>query len=165
VTSVVINDGSAQRSLVRSITITFDMPVTFDPGAFGLARVGGGLPTLTRTVTQANGQTTVVLTFGGSGTLFGSLGDGDWALRVYGSRVHRADLRAAVMGPGSVDRFHRLFGDADGDGDVDDNDRAAFNTAFGQTDAASLATFDFNRDGAVDTADRSWFDRRFGRKI
>ena len=36
VTSVVINDGSAQRSLVRSITITFDMPVTFDPGAFGL---------------------------------------------------------------------------------------------------------------------------------
>ena len=36
--SVVINDGSAQRSMVNSLTITFDRVVTFDPGAFGLQR-------------------------------------------------------------------------------------------------------------------------------
>ena len=35
------NDGSAQRSLIRSITITFDTLVTFDAGAFRLVRAGG----------------------------------------------------------------------------------------------------------------------------
>ena len=36
--SVVVNDGSAQRSMVNSLTVTFDREVTFDPGAFELAR-------------------------------------------------------------------------------------------------------------------------------
>ena len=36
VESVVINDGSAQRSMVNSLTVTFDRVVTFDPGAFSL---------------------------------------------------------------------------------------------------------------------------------
>jgi hypothetical protein len=35
VESVVVNDGSAQRSMVNSLTVTFNGPVTLDPGAFG----------------------------------------------------------------------------------------------------------------------------------
>ena len=38
VESVVVNDGSAQRSMVKSLTVTFDRVVTFDPGAFALER-------------------------------------------------------------------------------------------------------------------------------
>src|SRR5262249_34043534 len=36
VDSVVLNDGSAQRSMVTSLTVTFDRVVTLDPGAFEL---------------------------------------------------------------------------------------------------------------------------------
>ena len=165
VTGVVINDGSAQRSLIRSITVTFDTLVTFDAGAFVLVRAGGTIPTLTRQVTQANGQTQVVLTFSGAGTYAGSLGDGNWTLRVFRARVHRADYRPSVMETDSVTTFSRLFGDADGNHTVDAADQAAFDAAFGQTDALSLATFDFDHDGDVDAADRTQFNRRFGKTI
>ena len=165
VTSVVINDGSVQRSLVRSITITFDTLVTFDPGAFSLVRTGGLVPTLTRKVTQASGETQVVLTFSGLGTYARSLIDGDWTLRILKSRVHRADYRPAIMETASVTACHRYFGDSDGDRDVDAFDRAAFDAAFGQTDGTSLTTFDFDHDGDVDQADLNRFDKRFGKTI
>jgi hypothetical protein len=165
VTGVVVNDGSAQRSLVRSITVTFDTPVTFDAGAFLLVRAGGTIPTLTRQVTQVNGQTQVVLSFSGAGTYAGSLADGSWTLRVFRGRVHRADYRPAIMDADAVTAFHRLFGDADGDRDLDAADQAAFDAAIGQTDGLSLATFDFDRDGDVDAADRTQFDKRFGRTV
>jgi sugar lactone lactonase YvrE len=38
VESVVVNDGSAQRSKVNSVTVTFDRPVSFDAGAFQLRK-------------------------------------------------------------------------------------------------------------------------------
>ena len=40
VASVVVNDGSAQRSMVNSLTVTFDRAVTLDPGAFELSPAG-----------------------------------------------------------------------------------------------------------------------------
>ncbi|HKB01684.1 MAG TPA: Ig-like domain-containing protein, partial [Gemmataceae bacterium] len=165
VQSVAINDGSVQRSLIRSITVTFDTLVTFDAGAFSLVRAGGTVPTLSRQVTQENEQTQVVLTFSGAGTQFRSLADGDWTLKMFRTRVHRADYRPAIMESPSVTTFHRLFGDVDGDRDVDATDRTAFEAAFGQTDGLSLATFDFDRDGDVDAADRTQFDRRIGHVI
>jgi hypothetical protein len=165
VKSVVFNDGSAQRSIIRSITVTFDTLVTFDTGAFRLTRTGGGSPSITRTISQVNGETVVVLTFSGSGTIYRSLSDGKWTLTIFGTRVHRADDRTVVMPANYVNSFHRLFGDSDGDRDVDATDQAAFNAAFGHTDAASLATFDFDRDGDVDANDRNRFNKRFGTSI
>jgi hypothetical protein len=166
VESVVINDGSAQRSIIRSITITFDTLVTFDTGAFSLVRTSGGAPSRVATITQVNGKTVVVLSnFGGSGAIYGSLADGLWTLKVVGARVHRADDRTATMAADSVTGFHRYFGDSDGDRDVDSTDQTAFNAAFGRTDAASLATFDFDHDGDVDSADRNRFNKRFGHSI
>src|SRR5204862_945718 len=43
VESAVVNDGSAQRSMVTSLTVTFDRLVTVDPGAFELRQQGGSL--------------------------------------------------------------------------------------------------------------------------
>ena len=165
VQSVVINDGSIQRSIIRSITITFDTLVTVDNGAFTLVRGDGLSPAKTRTVTTVNGESAVTLTFSGSGTAYGSLGDGIWTLKVLRSRIHRADDRTVVMDADYASTFHRFFGDSDGDRDVDDTDQAAFNSAFGHTDAASLATFDFDHDGDVDAADRNKFNKRFGHTI
>ena len=165
VQSVVINDGSAQRSLIRSITITFDSLVSLDPGAFVVARVGGGLPKLTWQVADVNDQTTVVLSFDKSGTTFGSLKDGNWALRVRHGRVHRADYRPVILSANRIERFHRYFGDSDGDRDVDAIDQANFNNAFGHTDALSLARFDYDGNGIVDSADQTQFNKRFGHHI
>ena len=165
VESIVINDGSAQRSNVRSITVTFNTVVALDALPFGLARTGGGTPTVSQQVTNANGKTTVVLTFSGSGTQYGSLKDGTWTFRVRALRVHRADDPTVTMPADVVKTFHRFFGDADGDRDVDAADRTAFLAAMGQTTPAALSTFDFDGDGDVDAADQTQFGRRYGRRI
>jgi VCBS repeat-containing protein len=165
VKSVVINDGSAQRSMVRSVTVTFDSLVTLDAGAFTLVRTGGGRPTLTTRVSQANGQTSVVLTFSGTRTAYGSLGDGSWTLTVVAAKVHSAADPTLVMAANRVTQFHRLYGDSDGDRDVDATDKAAFSAALGKTDAASLATFDYNTDGLINGTDQSQFNKRYGKRI
>lgn len=165
VKSVVVNDGSAQRSNVRSVTVTFDALVTLDTGAIYLVRGDGTYPTVTPQTTQANGETTVVLTFRGAGTLAGLLTDGNWSLVVRAARVHRLDLPSVVMAAGVTEKFHSLYGDSDGNRTVDASDRSAFQSAVGQTDAASLATFDSDGDGDVDAADQVQFDKRFGRRI
>jgi hypothetical protein len=165
VKSVVFNDGSAQRSLIRSITVTFDTLVTFDANAFSVVRTNGTRPTLTRTISQVNGETRVVLTFSGNGTNARSLSDGLWTLKVVGARVHRLDNPAVVMAADSVTTFHRFFGDSDGDRDVDATDKVAFDAAFGQTTPAALSAFDVDRDGDVDGVDRNAFNKRFGKSL
>jgi hypothetical protein len=54
-----------------------------------------------------------------------------------------------------------LFGDSDGDGDVDANDFAAFRSAFG----GSSAIFDFDGDGVVGANDFAKFRSNFGLTI
>src|SRR4051812_16709489 len=47
VQSIAINDGSAQRSMVDGVTVTFDQPVALDAGAIGLVgRNGAGSGTI-----------------------------------------------------------------------------------------------------------------------
>jgi hypothetical protein len=60
--------------------------------------------------------------------------------------------------------FFRLFGDADGNGHVDEQDRDLFRSAFKTTagDAGYLWYFDFDGDGNVDGLDNGQFNRRFG---
>lgn len=84
---------------------------------------------------------------------------------VRAARVHRLDLPAVVMAAGVTERFHRLYGDGDGNRTVDASDRSAFQSAVGQTDAASLTAFDYDGDGDVDAADQVQFDKRFGRRV
>jgi hypothetical protein len=170
VESVVLNDGSAQRSMVNSVTVTFSGAAILDPGAIELRRQDGSLIGAQLSISLRNGKTVAVLSFSGSEFVGGSLADGNYTLTVRADRVHdRWGRELDGDGDGSaggdhVDSFFRLFGDRDGDGDVDGQDRELFRSAFGKHagEAGYLWYFDFDGDGDVDGRDNGQFSRRFG---
>jgi len=171
VESVVVNDGSDQRSMVNSLTVTFDRVVTLDPGAFELRGEGGDVSGVTIETSVVGGRTLAVLTFTGPGIVGSSLADGTYTLTIRGDRVRDLvgrELDGDLDGNGGGDRvdgFHRLFGDSDGDGDVDSLDRGRFRSAFGTiaADADYLWYFDFDGDGDLDGRDNGQFNRQYGR--
>ena len=87
-------------------------------------------------ISLVGGKTVAVLTFAGPEFVGGSLADGSYTLTVRADRVHdRWGRELDGDGDGSaggdrVDGFFRLFGDSDGDGDVDWLDRDLFRSAF-----------------------------------
>jgi hypothetical protein len=171
VESVVVNDGSAQRSMVNSVTVTFDGAAVLDPGAIELRRQDGSLVEAQVATSLLGGKTVAVLTFAGPGFVGGSLADGGYTLTVRADRVHdRWGRELDGDGDGSaggdrVDGISRLFGDAEGDGDVDAQDRDHFRPAFGTAagEPGYLWFFDFDGDGDVDGLDNGQFHRRFRR--
>jgi hypothetical protein len=170
VESVVVNDGAAQRSMVNSITVTFGGSVVLDPGAIELRRQDGSLVNAEFNISLVSGKTVTVLTFAGPGFVGGSLADGSYTLTILADHVHdRWGRELDGEGDGSaggdrVDGFFRLFGDSDGDRDVDWLDRDLFRSAFGKSagEAGYLWYFDFDGDGDVDGLDNGQFNRRFG---
>ena len=166
--SVIVNDGSSQRSMVESLTITFDRLVTFDSDAFALQRSDGTLVNFDLASTDVSGQTASILTFSGSNIIGGSLADGNYVLTIRGERIRDGvgrQLDADTDGNGGGDRtveFFRLFGDGDGDGDLDNLDRQLFRAAFEAGDENYLWFLDFDGDGDVDGRDNGQFNRRFG---
>src|SRR5262249_12872599 len=88
VASVVVNDGSAQRSRGTSLTVTFSTVVTLDPGAFALVGQDGGAIQLTVAQAVVDGHSVDTLTFSGAGIIGGSLADGQYTLTVHGGLVH-----------------------------------------------------------------------------
>jgi hypothetical protein len=170
VESVVINDGSAQRSMVNSITVTFDGPAVLDPEAIEFHRQDGTMVNFKLDVSTVGGKTVAALTFAGPEFVGGSLADGRYTLMVRSDRVHDRWGREldgdgnSVAGGNRSDSLFRLFGDSDGDGDVDGLDRDLFRSAFNKSagEAGYLWYFDFDGDGDVDGLDNGQFNRRFG---
>jgi hypothetical protein len=170
VESVVLNDGSAQRSMVNSVTVTFSGAAILDPGAIELRRQDGSLVGAQLNISLQNGKTVAVLSFSGSEFVGGSLADGTYTLTVLADRVHDRWGREldgdgdGLAGGDHVETFFRLFGDSDGDGDVDGQDREFFRSAFGKRagEAGYLWYFDFDGNGDVDGRDNGQFNRRFG---
>src|SRR4029453_14842250 len=161
VESVVLNDDSAQRSMVSSLTVTFDGAAVLDPGAIELRRSDGSLVDAQMSFSLLGGKTVALLNFAGGGFIGGSLADGSYTLAVLAARAP-ARWGRELDGDGDdsaggdrVDAFFRLFGDSDGDGDVDGLDRDRFRSAFKTSagDAGYLWYFDFDGDGDVDGRD------------
>jgi hypothetical protein len=169
VAGVAVNDGSAQRSMVNSLTVTFDGEVTIDAGAFELSREDGSLVELSVATSVVDGRTVAVLTFAGPDVVGGSLADGSYTLAIRAGSVHDRFGRAldgdgdGAAGGDRADGLFRLFGDADGDGDVDGADREVFRAAFEPTSggAGYVWYFDSDGDGDVDGLDNGQFNRRF----
>jgi hypothetical protein len=188
VQSVVINDGSAQRSMVTKVTVTFSTQVTIDAGAFQLIQAvpfGGGFlgagdvsTLLNVALATVNGRTVATLTFAGAAgyggpVIAGSLPDGQYTLTTRSDRIHDSVSGAVLDGTGNgmpsdrVDHFFRLFGDATGDGKVDNTDLAAFRMAYrSRRGMANYRDyFDYNGDGVIDSVDYFQFMRRLGTHI
>jgi hypothetical protein len=169
VESVVVNDGSAQRSMVHSLTVTFGGAVVLDPGAIELRRQDGTPVNFQLAVAVVGGKSVAVLTFAGSEFIGGSLADGNYVLTV--RAVHdRWGRELDGDGDGSAggdrsDGFFRLFGDGDGDRDGDLRDLQQFFGALGHQkgDSRYLWYFDVNGDDRVGVIDLVAFARRLGR--
>ena len=183
VESVVINDGSAQRSMVTSIIVMFNTVVTIDDlaAAFQVVNRAGGSPVgLIPSLSEVGGKTVVTLAFSGAGVVGGSLADGNYLLKVYADKVHASGLALDgngdgtpndnfIYGAAAADKFFRLFGDQDGDRDVDATDRFRFLSAQGKTrgQAGYLWYFDYDNDGDVDSVgiDLDQFNLHYGKKL
>jgi hypothetical protein len=173
-----VNDGSAQRSRVTSLQVTFSTVVTFaaaPAAAFTLTRTSDGAAvTFTAAAATVAGRTVVSLSgFTGAATEFGSLADGRYTLTALASQItaNGQGLDGNEDGTpgddytfGSAQGLFRYFGDVTGDGVVNGADFALFRTAFGTTagNPAYLWYLDFDGDGAVNGADFGPFRSRFG---
>jgi hypothetical protein len=171
--SIVINDGNAQRSRLKSLTVTFNAIVAIDAGAFEVLKngIGGGLVDILVTAMIVNNRTVATLTFSGSFTEGNSLKDGEYQLTVRGDRIRDSAASVWLDGDGdgfsggnrvfgalAADKFFRKFGDSDGDRDVDSLDLFRFRQASAN---AYRWYFDFDDDGDSDSADLLQFRRRY----
>ncbi len=117
-----------------------------------------------------DGKTVDVLTFTDSDVLGGSLADGNYTLTICADCIRDAAGRRldgdgdGRMGGDRVDRFFRLYGDSDGDRDVDLHDLNRFLSTFGrrQGDPHYLWYLDVNGDDRVGLIDLPAFVRRLG---
>jgi uncharacterized repeat protein (TIGR01451 family) len=162
-----VNDGSAQRSMVTSLTVTFAGHEDLAAGAFTLTTAAGasvGMRTLTRDI---NGQTVVLIQFTDPTLVGGSLADGQYNLVIDGSKIHD-QTGAAYNGGGTLtESFFRLFGDSNGDRKVDNTDLTAFQAAMRSMygTAPYLWYLDYTQDCTVDAASYSQFMLRYGQSI
>jgi hypothetical protein len=157
VSSVVVNDGSAQRSRVTEFTVTFDKLMTLGTGAITLTGPGSvTVPVIVTTTGSTATQTVVRVTFP-------PLADGRYTVRVNASQtldpINRpldGDANGTPGGDYTIS-LHRLFGDADGDATVTASDFLAFRLAF----LTNNPTFDADGDGQVTANDFQAFRLRY----
>ncbi|GIW76707.1 MAG: hypothetical protein KatS3mg104_1770 [Phycisphaerae bacterium] len=155
--SVVLNDGSAQRSTVETLEVNFQQPVGMDPGALEI-RDRNNQP-ITFNLIPVNGGTTYQVRF------TDSLPDGYYTFTLNGLKV-RNDY-GQKLSVNYTGTFHRLFGDSDGDGDVDYNDYSRFRIGYGTTfsQPAYRTYFDWDKDGDIDHLDFQPFYSRYQKQI
>jgi len=183
VTSVLVNDGAVHRSMVKSVTVTFDQLVTIDAGALSVWRrgPGGGQVGVTVSLNEVDRKTVAKLTFSGQYVEGGgSLADGNYELRIDGSKIRSQgngmDLDGDrdgtpggqhVFGAREADAFYRMFGDIDGNRNVDFLDFFAFRRTFGKSvgHADYDSRFDWDGNGNVDFVDFYQFRGRFGKRL
>ena len=168
VVDVAIDDGTDQRSMIRSLTVSFDGIVDTPASAFTLTNLGKQNSPSDTEVTSLSVQRQVVgmqtiatITFGAGPSVIerasgNSLADGEFRLDIAGAQITTTGGGPAmasnyVLGDDATDEFYRLFGDSDGDGDTDFDDFAnaflpAFGTGIGSSNFKSFMDFDGDND-------------------
>jgi hypothetical protein len=174
--SLMINDGSPQRSRVTSLTVRFDQVVTFagtPAAAFSVSGLNGGVTLGVDTVTLSSPtQTVALITFSGGNTTAGSLNDGNYTFTIIASQVSgpggQFDGNGNGVGGDSFSfGFFRLYGDFNGDRSVTAADFAVFRLAYGalSNDDNYLWYADLDGNGSISAADFNEFRIRYGMSI
>ncbi|MEO1524055.1 MAG: choice-of-anchor D domain-containing protein [Planctomycetota bacterium] len=189
VSDILVNGGGDSRSQVSSVKVIFNRIVEEGPlnQAFSITNLDTGVSVglvLDQIVTVdnhteldllfASGESVTELQNGST-----TLNDGNYQLQVFGSAI-QSTIGSDVIplmedvyfgGDGTnvvnTDFFFRLFGDLDGDRDVDGIDYARFADAFGSTTGSATynAAADFELDGDVDGVDYGNFGQNFLKTI
>ncbi|QDV41385.1 hypothetical protein Enr13x_12230 [Stieleria neptunia] len=183
VQQIVINEGASSRSQVTSVTVTFGETLQTEPlqSAFTLVNTSTSTPVGLIDVAASlnDGMTTVTLTFDGESTVNrngigaqgNSLADGNYRLHIDASDIRSVRgfemFRDVVFGEQAVDGLFRLYGDSDGDRDVDGQDYGRFGLTFLATagQARFNAQLDSDGDGDVDGQDYGRFGLNFLKRI
>jgi hypothetical protein len=176
-TGTTIDDGTVQRSRIRSFTFDFaGNVISFSviPPAFLLRRSDGlTIPlVLGSGTTVGGGHSHLVLVPTGPDLQGGSLPDGKYTLTIDGRLISDDAGNAidaagnGVAGSTTTLSFFRFFGDANGDGVVDATDYLAFRNAYRSGDATSAANsiFDYNGNGVFEALDLQAFTTNFRKR-
>jgi hypothetical protein len=164
-----VQNGSAGRSYVRYVTLNFGTSLGL---ANIMSSIGTATPRLSLTFAGTTGTQSIARSLTSRVTVvgntlridFGVNGVGGDRNSSLGDGVYR--LRVDLDGDGALEstrNFHRLFGDVDGNGVVNDADIALVQGAQSQT-GLNLVT-DLNGDGVVNLTDLSNVKRRKGSKV
>jgi hypothetical protein len=163
--------AGAQRSMVDQIVYTFNHAVSLATGAFTIAlhqnvtvngasgQAVGTLPTLN--YSSPDGGVTWVVSFSGAGVVNNSIADGVYDLTLNHAAV--SDSQGQALAADRTDTFFRLYGDANGDGTVNNTDTFKVKSSFLKNagDAGYLAYLDYNGDGTVNNSDTFQLKKRF----
>ncbi|QDV44463.1 FG-GAP repeat protein [Stieleria neptunia] len=169
----VVTDGG-QHSIVRSVSVTFDSPVTIDEGAFEVQTLDGMGVSITSQIEVLPEGTRATIGFQGPLVdASGSLLDGIYRLAIRDGYVRDAAGNSfdgdfdGTPGGRYVDEFFRLFGDSDGDRDVDGQDYGRFGLSFlkSASEDGYDPRFDSDDDGDVDGQDYGRFGLNFLKRI
>jgi hypothetical protein len=164
VSSFRVNDDSAQRSMVDSVSVVFSEPVTLAANAITLdllSTTGGASTPMSFSLNSPDGGTTWVLTFTNSSYIGGSLPDGSYMLNIAANGVTSSQgLQMTESNPSFS--FWRLFGDFAGVGSVTGSDFGILAKAFGSSTTSSDWYMDYNGDGIINGTDFGQFAQRFG---
>ena len=165
VSDVVVDDGGSQRSMVRSLTVTFDQAVVLDTGTIALIDESAAQVEIAVANPSAD-QTTYEVTFTDPSLVGDSLIDGHYRMTIAADKVH--SLGGLTLFEDHVTDFHRLFGDVDGDRDVDRSDYIQIRSTYGRSEGQTgfRSEFDYDGNGTVDALDaaqarsrlNSWLD-------
>jgi hypothetical protein len=160
---------SNSRSRISTASITFDGPVTIQPGAFVVNKRGvdGGSVDVSFAFRPDSDNSIVDLNFTGEFVENGSLVDGYYDLTIIAGQVtsntgHGLDVNADgdasdtfTFGDTAADKFFRMFGDFTGDATVNVFDLLSFRLTYllQEGDSEYLADFDSNDDGRINVFD------------
>jgi hypothetical protein len=162
-----VNDGSVQRSMVDSLTVTFNEPVTLSAGAITLnllSQTGGASTPMSFTLTPSSGaSTTFVLTFTSPSYIGGSLPDGAYEVIVSAGGVTSG--QGQNMSATQDFTFFRLYGDFEGNGTVNGDDFTTLATLLGKQTNSNNWYVDYDGDGLITGDDFTALISRLGKSI
>ena len=175
VEQVLVNSGDVERSIVTEILVLFDTEVDLGDEAFTLVdrRTGESVDALEVTHLVSEGKSTCMINFIEHSAVRlrpagNALQDGNYHLMISSEHVTAVEGSAAmeedfVYGDSAEEAVFALFGDLDGDRDVDGLDIGAFGNAFLKVDGDPGFQYscDYDGDGDVDGLDLGAFGQAF----